>query len=206
MASTRISVGIRSRYRIPLRIEWSVSARPRAVAIAIRADGSSGSGATSGLRRISSIDGNCRNRRRKATSSVVAAWPDRSFEQLRFDLGGARQRSRSAAGAQSRYRTFEAISQERGVGHAFTSDVASASWRSAGLKRRKAMISGRIPALTAHLHQSMKSGSRSRWTKRLRSGLGIEKCTPRSEAGLPAAITTQPSGSRYSPSLRSSTS
>ena len=68
------------------------------------------------------------------------------------------------------------------------------------------MISGRMLAFTAHFDQSSKSGSRSRWTKRLRSGRGIEKCTPRSEAGLPAAITTQPSGRRYSPSLRSSTS
>lgn len=37
-------------------------------------------------------------------------------------------------------------------------------------------------------------------------GRGIAKCTPRSEAGLPAAMTTHPSSSTYSPSFRSSTS
>ena len=59
-------------------------------------------------------------------------------------------------------KTFEAISQERGVGHAFTSDVALASWRSVGLNRRKATISGRSPERTAQWHQSSKSGSRLR--------------------------------------------
>src|ERR1700760_5149697 len=49
-ARTLISVGIRSRYLIPLAVEWSLRARPSAVAIAIRADGSSGNGAVSGLR------------------------------------------------------------------------------------------------------------------------------------------------------------
>ena len=53
------------------------------------------------------------------------------------------------------------------------------------------MISGRTCAFTAHLHQSSRSGSRSRCTKRLRNGLGIAKWTPRSDAGLPAAMTTQ---------------
>src|SRR5690349_7478249 len=55
IASTRISVGIRSRYLMPLAMEWSVRARPRAVAMAIRTEGSSGKGAASGFKRISSI-------------------------------------------------------------------------------------------------------------------------------------------------------
>ena len=75
MAITRISVGIRSRYFSPLPIELSLITRPSAVAMAICADGSVGSGAVSGLRRISSIDGNWRKRRRKASSSADAACP-----------------------------------------------------------------------------------------------------------------------------------
>jgi hypothetical protein len=58
IAMTRISVGIRSRYLSPLATELSVMGRPSAVAIAICADVSTGSGAVYGLSRISSIDGN----------------------------------------------------------------------------------------------------------------------------------------------------
>ena len=43
-------------------------------------------------------------------------------------------------------RTCEAISQERGVGQALASEVVSAACRRSGLKRRKAMISGRTCA------------------------------------------------------------
>ena len=131
---------------------------------------------------------------------------DGPFEQHGFESPSLRKEAAVLAAAQPGQDTFEAISQDRGVGHAFTSDARRHRAGEAGLKRRKAMISGRILALTAHWHQSMKSGSRSRWTNRFRRGRGIEKCTPRSEAGLPAAMTTQPSGSWYSPSFLSSTS
>jgi len=47
-AITRISVGMRSRYLSPLAIELSVMTRPSAVAIAICAEVSVGSGAVSG--------------------------------------------------------------------------------------------------------------------------------------------------------------
>ena len=89
IAMTRISVGIRSRYLSPLATELSVMARPSAVAIAICADVSVGSGAASGLSRISSIDGNWRKRRRKASSSADAALPHRPVEQLRLELSSA---------------------------------------------------------------------------------------------------------------------
>src|ERR1700752_1432049 len=57
MAITRISVGIRSRYVSPLATELSLNTLPRAVAIAICAEGSVGTRAVAGLSRISSIDG-----------------------------------------------------------------------------------------------------------------------------------------------------
>src|SRR5580700_12139210 len=60
MAITRISVGIRSRYARPLPIELSLNTLPRAVAMAICAEGSVGTRAVAGLSRISSIDGSWR--------------------------------------------------------------------------------------------------------------------------------------------------
>jgi hypothetical protein len=75
IAITRISVGILSRYAIPLPTEVSLKTLPRAVAMAICAEGSVGSGAVVGFRRISSIEGNWRNSRMKATSSEAAAGP-----------------------------------------------------------------------------------------------------------------------------------
>jgi hypothetical protein len=75
IAITRISVGIRSRYAIALPTEVSLMALPRAVAMAICAEGSVGSGAAVGFRRISSIEGNWRNSRMNATSSEAAAGP-----------------------------------------------------------------------------------------------------------------------------------
>jgi len=57
IAITRISVGIRSRYAIPLPTEVSLKTLPRAVAMAICAEGSMGSDAVVGFRRISSTEG-----------------------------------------------------------------------------------------------------------------------------------------------------
>ena len=78
---------------------------------------------------------------------------------------------------------------ELDLAQALASEVVSAACNRSGLKRRKAMISGRTPAPTAHLHQSLRSASSSRWTKRFLRGRGIAKCTPRSDAVLPAAMT-----------------
>src|SRR5208337_175591 len=205
MAITRISAGIRSRYLRPRAMELSLITRPSAVEIAICADGSVGSGADSGLSRISSIDGNWRKRRRKASSSADAACPTVPSSNCASNSPAPVRKAVFCLRATPQ-RTCEAISQERGVGQALASEVVSAACRRSGLKRRKAMISGRTPALTAHLHQSLRSASSSRWTKRFLRGRGIAKCTPRSDAGLPAAMTTHPSGSTYSPSLRSRTS
>ena len=52
------------------------------------------------------------------------------------------------------------------------------------------MISCRMRLLlTPHMHHSSKSGSSVAWMKRLRRGRGMAKWTPRSLAGLPAAMT-----------------
>jgi hypothetical protein len=75
IAITCISVAIRSRYAIALPTEVSLMALPRAVAMAICAEGSVGSGAVVGFKRISSIEGNWRNSRMNATSSEAAAGP-----------------------------------------------------------------------------------------------------------------------------------
>ena len=114
------------------------------------------------------MDGRSRNSRRKATSSVVAEGPTVPSSNC-ASISVAPVKKLVFWRRAKPLRTFEAISQERGVGPAFTSNVALASCRSAGLNRRKAMISGRSPARTAHWHQSSKSGSRLRWTKRLRT-------------------------------------
>jgi hypothetical protein len=74
-------------------MEWSLRTLPNAVAIAICAEGSPGSGALSGFRRISSMDGRSRNSRRKSTSSVVAAGPTVPSRELSFDLCGSREES-----------------------------------------------------------------------------------------------------------------
>ena len=58
IAITRIPVGIWSRYVSPLPIELSLITLPKAVAIAICAEGSAGTDAVVGLSRISSIEGN----------------------------------------------------------------------------------------------------------------------------------------------------
>src|ERR1035438_9414482 len=125
IAITRISVGIRSRYAIALPTEVSLMALPRAVAMAICAEGSVGSGAAVGFRRISSIEGNWRNSRMKATSSEAAAGPtvpsrscaSNSLAPERNCVFWRRAIPQS---------TCEAISQERGVGQALASDVVSA--------------------------------------------------------------------------------
>ncbi len=72
------------------------------------------------------MDGRSRNSRRKATSSVVAEGPtvpssncaSISVAPVKKPLFWRRAKP---------LRTFEAISQERGVGHAFTSDATLAS-------------------------------------------------------------------------------
>jgi hypothetical protein len=86
------------------------------------------------------MDGRSRNSRRKATSSVAAGPTVPSSNCASISVAPVKPLSCRRA---KPINTFEAISQERGVGHAFMSDVASASCRSAGLKRRKATISGR---------------------------------------------------------------
>ena len=70
-----------------------------------------------------------------------------------------------------------------------------------GRKRIKTMISGRMPALMAHSDHSCESTSKSRWTKRLRNGVGMRVVCARSDSRLPAAMMIQPSGSVYSGSL-----
>ena len=121
MAITRISVGIRSRYAIPLPTEVSLKTLPRAVAMAICAEGSVGSGAVAGLSRISSIDGSWRNSRRKATSSEAAAGPT---VPSRSCASNSLVPDRSCVFWRRAipHSTCEAISQERGVGHALASD------------------------------------------------------------------------------------
>ena len=161
IAMTRISVGIRSRYLSPLATELSVMARPSAVAMAICAEVSAGSGAVSGLSRISSIDGNCRKSRRNAINSAAAAGPTVPSSNCASNSLAPERNVVFCRLAMPR-RTLEAISQERGVGQALASEVASAVCSRSGLKRRNAMISGRTPAPTAHLHQSLRSASSSR--------------------------------------------
>jgi len=54
----------------------------------------------------------------------VAEGPNRTLKQLRFDLGGSREEASLLATREGRLGRSRAISQERGVGHAFTSNVA----------------------------------------------------------------------------------
>jgi hypothetical protein len=94
----------------------------------------------------------------KATNSAVATIANDPFEQLGFNFHRSGEES-AVRRRESPVRTFEAISQDRGVGPAFTSDWASASCRRAGLKRRKAIISGRILAFTAHQTRSIRTST-----------------------------------------------
>ena len=110
--------------------------------------------------------------------------------------------STEASGPMSRMR--ETNSQERGEGNALASRSKALS--SCGRKRINAMTSGRMPVLMAHSDHSCASTSKSKWTKRFRKGVGIRVVCARSASRLPAARMTQPSGSVYSPSLRSRTS
>src|SRR5271170_6671794 len=121
-AMTRISVGIRSRYFSAFAMEMSDMTRPRAVAMAIWAEVSVGSGAVSGVSRISSIDGSLRKSLRNATSSEVAAGPTVPSRSCASNLLAPERRAVFSLRAMPE-RTFDAISQERGVGHALASDV-----------------------------------------------------------------------------------
>jgi hypothetical protein len=113
--------GIRSRYLSPLATELSVMARPSAVAIAICAEVSVGSGAVSGLSRISSIDGNCRKSRRNAINSAAAAGPTVPSSSCASNSLAPERKEVFCRFAMPR-RTLEAISQDRGVGQALATD------------------------------------------------------------------------------------
>jgi hypothetical protein len=136
IAITRISVGIRSRYVSPLPTELSLMTLPRAVATAICAEGSVGSGAVVGFRRISSIDGNWRKSCRNATNSEAAAGPTVPSKSCASN-SLVPERNCDLLRRAIPQRTCDAISQERGVGHALASEVVSAVCRSSGLNRRK---------------------------------------------------------------------
>ena len=157
------------------------------------------------VQQDSRMDGSCRNRRRNAISSIVAACPIVPSSSC-ASISLVPVRKPPFCRAANPVSTLEAISHDRGVGHALMTDVASEVVQEGRLEAQKRNNLWPDAGFHPDFDQSSKSGSRSRWTKRLRSGRGMEKCTRRSEAGLPAAITTQPSGRQYSPSLRSSTS
>ena len=76
----------------------------------------------------------------------------------------------------------------------------------AHLTRRKEYLWPRFHLSAPQAHQSAASTRISRWTKREASGAGMRWTTPRSPSRLPQAISAAPSGSSYSPHLRSSTS
>ena len=92
MAITRISVGIRSRYVSPLPTELSLNTLPRAVAIAICADGSVGTVAVAGLSRISSIDGKLAKQSEESDKLRGRCRSYGSIQELRLKLAGSRQK------------------------------------------------------------------------------------------------------------------
>ena len=143
MAITRISVGIRSRYVSPLPTELSLKTLPRAVAMAICAEGSVGKllpSQDSAEFRQSTEAGETVGGKRQAP---------RPLPDPRFHPGAAPQIRSSPTEAVSsgggRCRKEPARPSPRSVGSAtrWRPTVASAVCRSSGLKRRKAMISGR---------------------------------------------------------------
>ena len=67
----------------------------------------------------------------------------------------------------------------------------------------KNSTSGAIPFAAPQAHQSLASTRISRWTKRLASGVGMRWTMPRSFSRLLQAMIEAPSGSSYSPHLRS---
>ena len=109
--------------------------------------------------------------------------------------------SRALAGLPNFATTSLTISQLRGVAKACSSSDAACS--SCGRYLRKAVTSGMMPRLVAQACQSSGSTSRLRWMKRLASALESLKVTALSSRRLPAAMMHQPSGSSYSPTLRS---
>ena len=92
MAITRISVGIRSRYVSPLPTELSLKTLPRAVAMAICAEGSVGSGAVVGFRRISSIDGKLAKQPKESDKLRGRCRPHGSIQELRLKFARPRQK------------------------------------------------------------------------------------------------------------------
>ena len=92
------------------------------------------------------------------------------------------------------------------TGKAFSVDWGLKACNSSGRIDTKKGTSGAIPFAAPQEHQSVASTRISRWTKREASGVGMRWTTPRSPSRLPQAISAAPSGSSYSPHLRSSTS
>ena len=101
---------------------------------------------------------------------------------------------------------FETISHVLGHGKAFSVDWGLKACNSSGRIDTKKRTSGAMPFAAPQAHQSAASTRISRWTKREASGVGMRWTTPRSPSRLPQAISAAPSGSSYSPHLRSSTS
>jgi len=128
---------------IPLPTELSLKTLPSAVAIAICAEGSVGSGAVVGFRRISSIDGNWRNSPNESDKFRGRCRPHGSIPGDAPQNSLVPERNCAFLRRAMPQSTCEAICQERGVGQALASEVVSAVCRSSGLKRRKAIISGR---------------------------------------------------------------